>query len=107
MKDQVIAIVREIGRQRAINRFHRTCYSLLQELRTKVSIASANLLLVYHSNTAPTPGGYFAAKEMASELEEAVKGVREVEAQALAAWKSILNLERSNSVPSLTYLGDN
>lgn len=87
MTDHEIALLKEIGQQRAINRLYRTCYSLLQEFQKRVQNIADDLLLLYQSDTPNTPFMFLSAQEMASGLEEAIKDIGEVEENAFASWR--------------------
>lgn len=108
MEEKEISLVREIGRQRAINRFYRTCYSLLQELKSITADNAQRLRLLHGSNIKHETSGDSVAQEIAKELtlqeiinemNAGIEDMRDVETQALTAWRYILevnNVDRNN-----------
>jgi hypothetical protein len=48
--DEIIEIVRRIGRQQGQNAYYRTCYTLLKQSQDLILETSNELLDLYHSN---------------------------------------------------------
>lgn len=48
--EEIVGVVREIGRQQGRNAYYRECYLLLKQLQDSVTWASNNLLQLYHGS---------------------------------------------------------
>jgi hypothetical protein len=53
--DEVVEIVRQIGRQQGQNAYYRTCYTLLKKTQDLILQTSNELLNLYHSNAFEEP----------------------------------------------------
>jgi hypothetical protein len=91
MDAKELDLIRAIGRQRGINRFYRTCYLLLKALQELIAHTSDDLLLFYQSDPPSPSHPYSSVQGIATDLQQAIKGMREVEAEALTAWKELQN----------------
>lgn len=69
--EEIVGIVREIGRQQGRNAYYQECYLLLKQLQDSVMWASNNLLKLYHCNydlTSSSDHGLDLVAEIAEHL---------------------------------------
>jgi hypothetical protein len=90
-EERELALIREIGRQKAKNRFYRSCYALLKELQEVTEQAVDDLLLLYHSDLGENSSrrGYRPVIEITERLQRDLGKLTTRESDAVTAWNRI------------------
>lgn len=84
--DEIIQIVRDIGRQQGQNAYYRTCYALLKRLQECIDQTSNDLLRLYQSGTFGSSNEEFEPVNLImDELRNSVHGLIEQAQNAQAS----------------------
>ena len=70
--EDIVSIVREIGRQQGRDAYYRTCYLLLNQLQDSVLCASNGLLRHFYSNDSIMAQDFEPVAEISAHLPNAV-----------------------------------
>lgn len=93
VESQEISLLREIGKNRAINRFYRTCYAILQQNRQHVADIASALTLLSCAPYSDNEGGASVILEMARKLKFLAEHAGKLEEVALQALENIESIE--------------
>lgn len=84
-----IELLKEIGRMRAINRFYRTCYAVLQENRQLVAEISSALILLSRAQHSNSQGNSSLILELSRKLKHTAERAENLEKAALNALEDV------------------
>lgn len=87
MEEDIVEIVREIGRQQCQNAYYRACYLLLKQLRDSVLCASNGLLRLYYSNDSIHAQDFEPVAEISARLRDAVYDLQSRARRAQMNWE--------------------
>ena len=82
MESREIDLIRELGRQRCMNRYYRTCYELYKELHQHVSEALDSLLRIYQDEPLSSLDVFSAVYDVTDQLQTVVEELKAREDQA-------------------------
>lgn len=84
MADHEVDLIRDIGWNRAKNRFYRICYTMLKELQEIVERTTDDLLLVYHSESPSAEDSVKASGPLKKVLSDQMVKIMSNELQDMA-----------------------
>ena len=87
MEEDIVGIVREIGRQQGRNAYYRTCYLLLKQLQDSVLRATNDLLRLYHSDDSIPAQDFEPVAEISAHLRNAVHDLQSRARKAQSNWE--------------------
>lgn len=87
MEEDIVEIVREIGRQQGQNAYYRACYLLLKQLQDSVLWASNDLLRLYYSNDSIPAQDFESVAEISACLRNAVHDLQSRARRAKMNWE--------------------
>ncbi|KAJ5454975.1 hypothetical protein N7530_012744 [Penicillium desertorum] len=93
--EEIVDIVREIGRQQAENSYYRTCYGLLKQLQDSVTQASDDLLCLQQHEALWPSNGFLPIHHISTELRNSVESLSNQEKKAHLAWVNLLPTDPS------------
>lgn len=85
--EDIVSIVREIGRQQGWNAYYRTCYLLLKQLQVSVLCASDGLLRQFYSNDSILAQDFEPVAEISAHLRNAVHDLQSRARKARSNWE--------------------
>lgn len=88
MEQKILSKIRAIGRQQVSNKYYRVIHFLLKVLKDILVKASNDMLIYYHSKK--LNDSYYLAQNCARRIEQAVKRLKETQAEALSEWQADL-----------------
>lgn len=81
--EEIVEIVRQIGRQQGQNAYYRTCYTLLKKSQDLILETSKELLGLYHSNAFEEPE---SVSMIADDLRNDIHALIARERRARSQW---------------------
>jgi chorismate mutase len=89
--DEIVEIVRRIGRQQGRNAYYRTCYTLLKKSQDLILQTSNELLDLYHSNAFEEPE---SVSTIADDLRDDIHAMIARERRARSHWDEVLESDK-------------
>jgi chorismate mutase len=89
--DEIIEIVRRIGRQQGQNAYYRTCYTLLKQSQDLILETSNELLDLYHSNAFEEPE---SVSTIADDLRNDIHALIPRERRARSHWDEFFESDK-------------
>lgn len=87
MEEDIVSIVREIGRHQGRNAYYRTCYLLLKQLQDSVLCASNGLHRLLYSNDSISAQDFEPVAEISAHLRNVVHDLQSRARKAQSNWK--------------------
>ena len=87
MEEDIVEIVREIGRQQGQNAYYRACYLLLKQLQDSVLCASNDLLRLYYSDDSVPAPDFEPVAEISARLRNAAYDLQSRARRAKMNWE--------------------
>jgi hypothetical protein len=84
--DEIVELVRRIGRQQGCNAYYRVCYCLLKEIQERIKHILHRRLHLYTEDTIPSLNLHTVIA-IALDLHDATKSIRLRQKKAFLDWK--------------------